>query len=268
MAPPMPVGLCQFDDVVRRVEHGLQQVERLVARIVADGEAALRRLGLLGHPLEAALRRLRTLAARIFDETRHLLAEPGDPLALWHAAGAWTTKVAAFAAEPTGTLTADYAHADDAWSGPAATAYLATLPPQHAALDRVRDVADQIAESLTRIAEALIAFWVALLAAVVTLVAELSVATAATATIAGAPSGLLAATGASSKFLIAYATLAGTLLTYLSTVAHEQHRLTAALTDNATFPGPPAGHWPRSTPGNLDDGSMTDGDDSAWRLHP
>jgi hypothetical protein len=93
-------------------------------------------------------------------------------------------------------------------------------------------------------------------------------AAALTGSVVGAPAGLTAAAAASSKFLAVMSGLVLSLSALLTSVMQAQARSSRQLADNAAFPGPPGGHWPVSVTSSLNDGSMSDGDGSDWRLQP
>ena len=268
MGNTMPATVAGFGDVLGKVDNGLRELERIVKRIVADCERLLAWLGPLAQQVKQLLERLTALVRRAFDEVRKFVETPGDPMRLWQAADGWTDDVALHAGNPVGTLTADFMHGDDRWQGPAATAYRGTLPPQKAALEQTQTIANQIGESLHDIALRIVAFWVGLAMAIVSLVAEMVAAAALTATVAGAPVGLSAAAVATSKFLSIMASLVLAFTAVLTSSLDAQRRFSRQLNDNAAFAGPPSGHWPVSTTATLNDGSMSDGDGSDWRLQP
>jgi hypothetical protein len=91
-------------------------------------------------------------------------------------------------------------------------------------------------------------------------------AAAATAVPPTAPVGIVAAVGSVIGFIALWGAIVGTFYNYLKNLLTEQSDLMAQLADNAAFPGPPVGAWPRSTTDNLSDGRLSDGDSTDWQL--
>jgi hypothetical protein len=268
MAPVMPMGIASYGDLLRRIDDGLERVREAVNRIIDNVHRLQPWLGFLGSAVAAALRKIAALLEEVLKEIGNLLTEPGDPPALWRAGDRWSIDFAGGVSNSVGTFDLDFLHADDQWKGPAATAYVATLPPQRTALEKVQNVAGEIGDTLRNVAMAIVAFWAGVATAITLLLGELAAAGALTATGVGAPAGVGTASAAVAKFIATLGILGSTLGAYLGAIASQQSRLATQLADNAPFAGPPAGHWPLSTAANLSDGSMTDGDDSDWRLRP
>jgi hypothetical protein len=268
MAPVMPMGITSYGDLLRRIDDGLERVREAVNRLIDNAHRLQPWLGFLGSAVAAALRKVAVLLEKALKEIGNMLTEPGDPPALWRTGDGWSIDFAGGASNSVGTFDLDFLHADDQWKGPAATAYAATLPPQRAALEKIQSVAGDIGDSLRNVAMAIVAFWAGVATAITLLLGELTAAAALTATGVGMPAGVGTATASAVKFIATLGVLGSTLGAYLGDIANQQSRLATQLADNASFGGPPAGHWPVSTTANLSDGSMTDGDDSDWRLRP
>jgi hypothetical protein len=268
MGNTMPATVAGFGDLLGRVDDGLREVQRLVRRIFADCERLLPWLGPLAKVVRQLLERLAQLVKRVFDEVGRLLGTPGDPIALWQTGSRWNNEVALHVGNPVGTLTADFMHGDDGWQGPAATAYRNVLPPQKQALQQVQTIAHQLGDSLHDVALRIAAFWVGLAVAAASFAAEMLAAAALSTGVATIPAGLTAAAAASSKFLAIMSGLILALSNLLISIVQAQARFGRQLADNAAFPGPPTGHWPVAVTSALNDGSMSDGDGSDWRLQP
>jgi hypothetical protein len=255
-----------FDQLVAHVERALAEIRRVADHLIATCGTWL---GLLG-PLADALRRdLAELAAqvqRVLDTVGEMIRDPGDPVGLWRAGEAWTGQVSPHAGNLVGTLTAAYLRADDAWKGPAATAYLDTLPAQKDAAAALHEVTGRIGVTLQETAMTIAGFWIGLLAGALGLLAQLVMAAAGAATGVGAPPAAAVALAATARFLAVVAALTVATVAVLREISANQTTLGLALADNAAFPGPPAGAWPVSTTDRLSDGSMTDGDGSDWQL--
>jgi hypothetical protein len=264
----MPAVITGYGDLLHRIDDGLERVRQEINRIIQNVRRLQPWFGLLGSAVGAAVHRLAALAEQVLKEIGNMLTEPGDPLALWRTGNRWSVDFAGGVSNTVGTFDLDFLHADDQWKGPAADAYAKTVPPQHRALEKLQSVAGDIGDTLHNVALAIVAFWAGVATALVMLLGELTAEVALASTGVGAPAGVGAATASITKFMASVGLLGQALLAYLTEVAGQQSRLAAQLADNASFAGPPAGHWPSSTVWNLSDGSMSDGDDSDWRLAP
>jgi hypothetical protein len=268
MAPTMPAGVGQFDELIHRAQDGLDRITRAINVLLANCRRLGPLLATIGRALNAALHRLVELVRRVAVEVGRLLSEPGNPRVLWETGQRWIDEVGGAVSGTAGTFTTDFLHGDDVWKGPAADAYAKTLPPQKAALEGVHAAAGELGDSLQEVAAAMVAFWVTLVAAMLVYVGEMVASCAATSTIAGAPAGVATAAAATTKFIGIFGGAVTAFAAFLGATLHAHMRLSGELADDTPFAGPPAGHWPVSTTTSLSDGSMSDGDDSDWRLSP
>jgi hypothetical protein len=248
---------------VRRI---LEDIRRTAEEIIRTCGVWLGRLGPLAGPLRRDLVEFAVRIDQVLTTVGDMISHPGEPVLLWRAGQAWIDQVSPQAGNLVGTLTAAYMQADDAWKGPAATAYLDTLPAQKDAAAALHEVTGRIGITLQETALTIGAFWMALLGAVVGLLAQLVGAAAAAATGVGAPPAAVVALSAVARFLTMLAAMTVAAVAALHEISSNQTAMVIALTDNAAFPGPPAGAWPLSTTGRMSDGSMSDGDGSDWRL--
>ncbi|WP_238010966.1 hypothetical protein KZZ52_29685 [Dactylosporangium sp. AC04546] len=194
-------------------------------------------------------RELRRLVHDVRERLAVMVHEPGDPVALWHAADRWSS-VAATVGRRGDLLGADTLRADNRWSGPAADAYLQGLPTQRAAFADAAGAASAVATALRDLAVALGTFWAALGVAVSALAARLAAAVAGCAVPLAVPAAAAAGTAALAEFLAVAGLLLGNL--------HE--------TAGRLLRDPPDPRWPALAGPALADGSMTDGNGSGWRL--
>jgi hypothetical protein len=268
MAPTMPAGIGQFDELIHRVEDGLDRIAHALDGIVANCRKLGPLLVTVGRALNAALHRLVALVRRVAGEIALLLTDPGNPRVLWETGQRWVNAVGTPVSGTAGTFTTDFLHGDDVWKGPAADAYAKTLPPQKAALEQLHTATGELGGSLQEVAVAMVAFWVTVAAAMVAYVGEMIASCVAASTVAGAPAGVASAAAATTKFIGIFGGAVTAFAAFLGSTLHAQMRLTTQLADDTPFAGPPAGHWPVSTTTNVSDGSMSDGDDSDWRLSP
>ena len=159
--------------------------------------------------------------------------------------------------------TAGQTDIDERWQGPAATAYLGTLPDQAKALTAIVAATADIDDALTKVAGGIIAFWLGVLAAIVPYIIELAGWGAAASTGVGAPPAAAGAGASTLKVLGIIAAVVTAAITYLTAVSSQYKDLLQRVETNDGFPG---GHWPRSTNDVIADGSLTGDKATNWRL--
>src|SRR5262249_9074521 len=130
-------------------------------------------LGPLWDEVADLLRRFVGLVEKLLSEIGKFVSQPGVPWTLWSHGTAWTEQVGRRATDLIAQATTGQTEIDERWQGPAATAYLGTLPDQAKALAAIKAATDDIDDALTKVAGAVVAFWLGLLAAVIPLVIEL-----------------------------------------------------------------------------------------------
>jgi hypothetical protein len=269
MSVAIPASVLQFDELMSRMEFGIMDLQRWIARIIRYCNRWLPWLGPAAKWVLDAMHRLEDMIRRFCSEVGKFITRPGHPLALWQHGTQWITEVGKRAGDRVGTVTSDYMQSDDKWKGPAAEAFIKTLPPQKAALEKVLTISGEIGDSLHNVAIGIGAFWLATVLAVAKLITELIPEAAATAVPPTAPAGIGAAVASAAGFIVLWGAIIAGFWEYLSRLFREQSDLIVQLSDNQAFPGPPVGSWPQSTTANLSDGSVTDGDNrSDWELRP
>jgi hypothetical protein len=196
------------------------------------------------------------------EEIDRLLAFAGSPAALRSAGDTWVRDVAALVSGVAATTNVGVMVGDDAWSGPAASAYRAVIPLQAAALTAVTTAATETNTTLHDFAAALEAFWASIAFAVAALavaIAALAVAVLLAETVLGAIAAGIVAVGA-------FVTAVDKAVTALTTLNTKQAADVAVLRNRlATNTAFPDGRWPAST-NDLRDASILDGDPTDWRL--
>lgn len=263
---PVPASVTGFDQLVAHVGQILEDIRKVADRIINTCNAWLGLLGPLAGPLRRDLAEFAAQVDNVLRTIGKMVSDPGRPFALWQAGESWIEDVSPQAGNLVGTLTNAYMRADDAWHGPAATAYLNTLPAQKDAAATLRETAGTIGITLQETGLAIGGFWMGLLASLVGLLAQLVASAAVASTGAGAPPAAVLALGATVRFLTVLAAMTTAAIAVLHEISGHQSAMVIALTNNEAFPGPPAGHWPISTTDRMSDGSMSDGDDSDWQL--
>jgi hypothetical protein len=266
MAQPIPSAVGGFDGLMNRMDFSIEDLQRHIDKIIRDCERWLPWLGPFARTVAEAIRALDEMTRKILSEIGKFFTQPGHPYALWVNGNRWVTEVGKKAGDRVGTMTGDYQQSDDKWKGPAADAFGKTLPPQKAALEKVQAMCNEIRDSLHNIALGIVGFWIGTALAVAKLVTELIPEGAATAVPPTAPAGIAAAVASVAGFLVLWGAIIAGFYEYLKNLFTEQSDLLAQLADNAAFPGPPVGAWPRSTTDNLADGSLSDGDTTDWQL--
>jgi uncharacterized protein YukE len=252
-------------------EQTLQRVERLLGDV--QGEAATlvdrsnRATSLLPDFLTVGLREslvsfLDTLA-QLFTVLADLLGSPGWPPGLYETGERWTNEVGATASALAGLAGVDQTIVDEKWKGPAARAYTQALAGQAKALNAIKSATDEIDDALWKMAAGLLACWLCLAAAIVGYVLELRTATAAAATMAGAPLAVAGAGLSTVKVLgIVGAVLTG-LVALATTIITQYKDLNQRLTNNDGF----ADGWPRVDQAEMSDARITDADRATdWKL--
>lgn len=222
---------------------------------------------------------LRELGHEIFEKAKQLLAwiaklaeELGDwveknvwpvirgPYTLYEAGNKWTTTVYNHVTEVSGQLDLSKTAMEDYWQGPAANAYMQTVPVQKAASDKVGTMVSTTRETLQSLAFTLGSLYVAVVAGLFLALIEVLGGSAAVATMIGIPPGLMAIiTG----LLTGITTVAGLYALgkeLLQGSLEKFSKLLELKNDSSAFD---KGHWPKAT-SDLGDGSMSDGDRSKW----
>ena len=182
-------------------------------------------LGPLWDGVVSPLKKFVDLVQKFLSEVGKFITQPGVPWTLWNHGNDWTNHVGGPVGGLAGAATVGQTQIDERWQGPAATAYLGTLPDQNKALAAIKAATDELDDALTKVAGGIIAFWVALLAAFIPFVIELLGWLGLAATGAGAPAAA-ADSGASTAKVIALVTAIVTAaVTYLTAVATQSRPL-------------------------------------------
>jgi hypothetical protein len=262
----MPVSVLQFDQVMSKMEFGVNDVKRWVDKILRDCRRWAPWLVPVAEWMGKAIRWLEEAIGNLLSEIGKFFTQPGHPIALWENGTRWVTEVGKRAGDQVSVVTIGFMNADDKWKGDAADAYFKGLPLQSAAADKVHTICQDIGGSLHSLAIAIGAFWVGTLVAVGKLITELIPEAAATAVPPTAPAGLAGAVASVAAFIALWGTIILAFYEYVTRLFEEQTNLTNQLSDNKAFPGPPVGTWPRSTTQDFSDATWSDGDKSDWQM--
>ncbi|HEX8345115.1 MAG TPA: hypothetical protein VF657_10265 [Actinoplanes sp.] len=254
----------EFRDTLARAEKLIDEVNANVATLFDRADRAMRLLPPgLSHTLADTLVALRDLIARFFEEYAKIVHNPGWPFGLMAAADDWTSRIGGPISQLSAQLSPDQMRTDNHWRGRAADAYAAVLPSQQKAIDAIKATTDAIDTNLTKTAYGIFALWAGVILALVGFVAELAVEAGAAATVVGAPPAAAGAGLSTAKVIGLVVACVALFVTFVGTIVDSVTTLNQSLHSDTAFPG---GAWPRSTTTDFDDGSLSDGDTTDWRI--
>lgn len=263
MGLALPLSEAEFSDVLRRVDDGLHKIVELANKIVDACNRAGRWLGPLWDDVVDLLHRFVDLVKRLLSEIGKFITRPGVPWTLWKHGSDWTEQVGKRASDLASKATVGQTEIDERWQGPAATAYLGTLPDQNKALTAIKAATDDLDDALTKVAGGIIGFWMGVLAAVVPFIIELIGWLAAACTGVGAPAAAAGSGVSTLKVLGIIAAVATAATTYLVAISSQYKDLLQRVNNGEGFPG---GHWPRATNDVIADGSLKGDMTTNWHL--
>jgi hypothetical protein len=152
---------------------------------------------------------------------------------------------------------------DPLWKGPGADAYKAKTTAQVNAAQALADVCDTAGSVCIDLATAGVLLYFAVAALILTITGGLAAIAAEICSVLGIPAAPPTAIATAAFAAAILAGLKG-ILDYITTLTKGVSNLSAKVSNNASFPGPPMGSWPIAvTPGSrgtMDDGTVTDGD--------
>ncbi|MEU4217348.1 hypothetical protein [Actinoplanes sp. NPDC026623] len=254
----------EFRELLDRLDGKLKGIDSTSAKLFDRSNRAFMFLppGLSGV-LHAALVELRDLMGSLFEELAKIVLNPGWPPGLFSAGNDWTTKIGGPISEVSGKITTDQLHIDNYWTGSAASAYAATLPAQQKAIDAITQATNVLDGNLKKAAWGIIALWIGILTAVSSYLIELAGEAGAAATVVGAPPAAAAAGVSTAKVIGLVIAGVGVFTTYAGLLVDSMTTMRQTIYANGPFPG---GRWPKSTVAEFNDGSLSDGDTTDWRI--
>lgn len=244
MGAGLPLGREEFNDLMGRVDDALKEIEEQAERVWREVTEAGEWLGPLWHHVRALLDQFITLLRRFLSEVGKFLTRWGVPWTLYDHGRDWTHDVGKRASDLVAVADAAQLRVDDYWSGPAATAYLGTIPQQSRALAAVKAATDTLDTVLTRVAGGIIAFWVAMLSALVTFLFEMYGNATAAGTVVGAPAAAAGSGVSTAKVIALVGVIAAATAGYLTLLRSQYTDLAQRLDNDDPFPG---GSWPMTT---------------------
>ncbi|GAA5109795.1 hypothetical protein [Pseudonocardia adelaidensis] len=259
-----PTDAGEMLGLVAELRSGLDEAAELINGIV-DGIDSV--LATLPDGQGDGIRDAVTGFRRMFDDTvtelGRALDRAGDPVALRATGAVWAVDIGGGVSGLAGLATENTTRADNHWTGDAAEAYLDTLLPQRLAITAVTTTGDRIDAVLNELANAIIDFWKNVEAAVITLLAGL-VAAGAVAT--GGLTVVVAVGMAAAALNLFSASVVSQISMFTelgNAISIRTRELVAVRADDTAFPG---GRWPSAVATDLNDGSITDGDDTDWHV--
>lgn len=193
-----------------------------------------------------------------WDRVNQLWDQPGDSDRLKQVGEQWVSQVGSALGDVAGTIGLDKLRTTIEWEGRAARAYQATVPPQAAGLNSIKDIAGQMRSSLTSLANSIDMFWLAMGLAFIGFAVAIAGAVAAAFTVVGIPAaiGVILTAAAAAIGLIAAAVMA--LESHVNTIEVEQAAIRQKLRDLGST-------WAMPNTADMADASVMDGDRSDWR---
>lgn len=245
--PASPITHRDFDELMERVRQAVERLRDGARRLIDRVNRFLPWLGPSADHVRQLLTRFGELLTGLFDELRQFWTRRGDPDFLETHGAAWKAEVGDKANHLTSVLATKMLDVDNYWEGDAGNAYLATIPVQQAALDKLAETANDLQSILKGIANAVTAFWVEVCVAFAVAAVTIIGAGAAAVTVVGAPGAVSTAVVGMSVALVAFAgaaihasvTFSGELSSKLIDLQHQ---------DLVHAPWE-SGSWPRSTTG-------------------
>lgn len=248
------------------VQEAHQQTRKIDQETRAFFEQVNRVMSWVPAPLEylvdPILRNLALLDKKLrefWDRVNQLWDQPGDSDRLKRVGDQWVSQVGDALGDVAGTIGLDKLRTTIEWEGRAARAYQATVPPQAAGLDAIKDLAGQMRTSLNSLANSIDMFWIAMGLAFVTFAVAIAGAVVAAFTVVGIPAAIVVLlTALAAGFGLIAATIVA-LESHVNTVEVEQAAIREKLRDLGST-------WTMPNTADLADASVMDGDGSDWRL--
>ncbi|MFD1146339.1 hypothetical protein [Saccharothrix hoggarensis] len=215
----------------------------------------------LEHLVDPILRNLALLDRKLrefWDRVNQLLEQPGDSDRLKQVGEQWVTRVGGALGDVTGTIGLDKLRTTIEWEGRAARVYQATVPPQAAGLNAIKDVAGQMRSSLTSLANSIDTFWIAMGLALAGFAIAIATAVAAAFTVVGIPAAIAVILTAVAGGFALITTTVLALESHVNTIEVEQAAIRQKVRDLGST-------WAMPNTADLADASVTDGDGSDWR---
>jgi uncharacterized protein YukE len=212
----------------------------------------------LVDPVIRGMQLLNEKLREFWDRVKLLWEQPGDSDRLKQIGEQWVSQVGNALGDIAGTIGLDKLRTTIEWEGRAARAYQATVPPQAAGLNSVKDIAGQLRSSLNSLANSIDMFWMAMGFALTGLVVGIVAAVAAACTLVGIPAAIAFIVGTVAATIGVIAATVMTLESHVNTIETEQAALRQKIRDLGS-------EWAMPNTADMADASVSDGDGSDWR---
>jgi len=215
----------------------------------------------LAYLVEPITRSVKLVALGIDDLFRfcgELIDDCGDEDRLRAVGTDWVTRVGDVLGDVAGDIGLEKFRSPVEWTGRAARAYQAAVPPQAAGLNAVKDIANQMRSSLNSLANSVESFRVAMVLTLTGFVVAAVGAIAACMTVVGTPAGVASLSTAIGVSLAAFGGALVAMNAHVATIKTEQTTLQQKIHDLGKT-------WAAPNTGDLADASVVDGDPSDWR---
>ncbi len=212
----------------------------------------------LVDPIIRGMQLLNEKMQELWDRIKLLWEQPGDSDRLKQVGEQWVSQVGNVLGDIAGTIGLDKLRTTIEWEGRAARAYQATVPPQAAGLNSVKDIAGQLRSSLNSLANSIDMFWMAMGFALAGLVVGIAASVVAACTIAGIPAAITFIVGTLAATMTVIAATVMALESHVNTIQTEQTAIRQKIHDLGST-------WAMPNTADMADASVNDGDGSDWR---
>lgn len=260
----MPMPLPVSDELMVRVWWLTEQVREAAQRVIDGAVRAVRVLPpFLADGVLDLVRALGDLVRRLLSAIAELSEPMGRPKRVWETGRRWVEDFAGPLSDHIGKIDPDHLAAAYEWQGRAAGAYEAAAARQRAALTALRDIGADVDVALARLAIGICGFWAAVAATLASALVQLIGAGVAVGTGVGTPAAVILATTCVATACAGVAGGAAATAALIEWVSDTITTLRGRIEDHEAFPD---GAWPAPAVAHFDDGSMSDGTPSQWRL--
>lgn len=234
--------MSEFAATMTHISQLTTKVNDNLTKLFDNSNAAAAKLpGFIAQKIVDLLKKLQEVVAKMWEEVKQFIEEPGNWGDLSDASKAWTEKVQSPVSAEAGRFTETYSKVDDYWQGRAAEAYKKVIKPeapQSAATEQCADTAKEISSALNTCKLAIIGFWLAVGIAYSALIYTLIKCCVAAATGVGTLPALGTALGAIGVFLGAVAAAAWAAVQWMGEASNTFR------TENSGNNKWPGGKWP------------------------
>lgn len=210
------------------------------------------------EPIERGMENLSQEVQKFWDEVKEPFEKPGNPDRLRQAGVTWSDSVGDPLGEIAGNIGLENHQTNIQWTGSAAEAYKALVPPQVDALNGLKDLADKMRTSLDDLAESVEDFWLAMKIALASFAAVIIGALVSAFFVVTIPAAIGVIIGACTAAIAFIGATIAALDSHMDVIRDQQTAVVQGVQDVGTA-------WEASNIAGISDASVTDGDASDWR---